>query len=273
MAVTVTETADSRAYQRGNGSNEELRYLVEGTADETAAAAALATEAGTSLNGLTRLSYKVDPLRIDADDDDFCIWLGTVQFGLPQYQRAEVGDEMYEFDTTGGTQHITQSKATTRYPTGTAPNFNSAIGVTENGVEGVDIVVPAYAWSERLILEDEFVDATYKRTLSRLTGKVNNGPFRGFPKGEVLFLGARGSQRGVDGDWEVAFSFAQQRNVTGQRIGTITDIAKEGWDYLWVRYKPGDGGDGQTLVRTPSAVYVEQVYEYADFADLGIGTT
>ena len=42
------------------------------------------------------------------------------------------------------------------------------------------------------------VTGGYKATLFYLTGKVNGGPFKGFAPGEVLFLGASGSQRGSE---------------------------------------------------------------------------
>lgn len=102
-----------------------------------------------------------------------------------------------------------------------------------------------------------------------LTGRVNHAPFKGFAAGEVLFLGASGSQRGQE-DWEVTFSFAASPNVTGLAVGQITGIAKKGWEYLWVRYE--DAVDAHTLVKQPAAAYVEQVYPYGDFALLGIGT-
>jgi len=70
----------------------------------------------------------------------------------------------------------------------------SAIGVTDTGVEGVEIVVPVYNFSETHYLPDGQVTQGYKLTLFGLTGKVNNGSFRGFAAGEVLFLGASGSK-------------------------------------------------------------------------------
>jgi hypothetical protein len=53
-------------------------------------------------------------------------------------------------------------------------------------------------------------------------------------------------------------------------VGSITGIAKSGWDYLWVRY--ADAEDQKVLVKQPIAVYVERVYESGNFAGLGIGT-
>ena len=144
----------------------------------------------------------------------------------------EPGDSSYSFDTGGGTQHITHGKQTvgTYAPVGkTAPDFDGAIGVTRDRVEGVDITVPVYRFSETHVTTDAQVTASYKGTLFNLTGKTNNGSFKGFAAGEVLFLGASGSKRS-DGDWEIPFNFAASPNKTGLAIGSITGIAKKGWE-------------------------------------------
>jgi hypothetical protein len=115
------------------------------------------------------------------------------------------------------------------------------------------------------------VTSFYKAALFALTGSVNNAAFRGFAAGEVLFLGASGSQRGQD-DWEITFRFAASPNVTGLTVGSITNIDKRGWDYLWVRYADMEDTTAKALVKRPVAVYVEQVYPFADLSGLGIGT-
>ena len=110
----------------------------------------------------------------------------------------------------------------------------------------------------------------YKLALFNLTGKVNASGFKGFAKGEVLFLGASGSKRGLD-DWEITFRFAASPNVAGLSLGSIGGIAKEGWQYLWVRFIDDEDPTAKALIKRPVAAYVEQVYPYGNFANLGIG--
>jgi len=86
----------------------------------------------------------------------------------------------------------------------------------------------------------------------------------------VLFCGAGGSKRGEE-DWEVTFKWAASPNKTDIKIGGITVPSKEGWHYLWVRYRDKDDQAAKELVKDPVAAYVEQVYEYSDFSQLGIG--
>jgi hypothetical protein len=99
---------------------------------------------------------------------------------------------------------------------------------------------------------------------------VNASGFKGFAKGEVLFLGASGSKRGLD-DWEITFRFAASPNVAGLNLGSIAGIAKEGWQYLWVRFIDDEDPTAKALIKRPVAAYVEQVYPYGNFANLGIG--
>jgi len=216
-------------------------------------------------DGLVRQSLSIERIAED-------VWEGTVRYG-PR-QPPQMGDSSYQFETGGGTQHITHSIQTVgRYapPGKTAPDFQGAIGVTHDNVEGVDITVPVYNFSETHYIAVELVTNSYKATLFYLTGKVNNAPFRGFATGEVLFLGASGSQRGQE-DWEITFKFAASPNVQNMTIGDITGINKKGWEYLWVRYADDVDANANALIKKPIAAYVEQVYQYADFSLLGIGT-
>jgi len=108
---------------------------------------------------------------------------------------SEVGESSFAFDTSGGTQHITQSLGTiaSYAASGTPPNFGGAVGVTHDSVEGVDITIPVYSFSETHFLDAAFVTPAYYGTLFNITGKVNNASFKGLAAGECLFLGASGS--------------------------------------------------------------------------------
>ncbi len=268
MPVVVEEKFDSRLSVAGDNPSVELRYVVFGTSDDLEAKSELATASPTAYDDLPRQSIQIEPLAND-------IWDGTVRYGLTEENDPpQTGESSFAFDTGGGTQHITQSRATINAyaPAGeTAPDFQGAIGVTDNGVEGVDITVPVYQFSETHYLDDAVVTPAYKGTLFGLTGTVNSSGFKGLAAGECLFLGAAGSKRGV-GDWEITFRFAGSPNVTGLSVGPITGINKKGWEYLWVRYAEVEDEGAQVLVKRPVAAYVERAYDSGNFAALGIGT-
>ena len=275
MALTCTENLDSRKYT--DGQSAELSYTIRGTADEAAAIAKLNETAPANFNGLVRQPGTVEPVFVDEANPDRCIWTGTVQYSPYPFEAfPQTGDSSFSFDTSGGSQHITQSLANVhKYAAAgqTAPDFKGAIGVTKDSVEGVDITVPVYTFNETHYLADELVTDAYKGILFNLTGKTNAAAFRGLQVGECLFLGASGAKRKTSGgvDWEINFRFAGSPNKTGLTIGPITGIAKKGWEYLWVRYADVEDTASKTLVKQPIAAYVEKVYEEGDYTGLGIG--
>ena len=83
-----------------------------------------------------------------------------------------------------------------------------------------------------------------------------------------------GSLRGNDPTdrWEISYKFAVSPNQSGLTIGANTGIAKKGWEYLWVQYGDDVDATAQVLIKKPVAVYVEQVYPFASFGGLGIGS-
>jgi hypothetical protein len=268
LPIEVVEKFESRQVTTGNNPTVELRYAVRGTNDDVQARAALADQAPTLYDpwGGGLLFLPRDTISIQPVGND--LWEGVVRYGtVPQ-----TDGNVFAFDTGGGTQHITQSLQTigTHAPPGkTAPDFKGAIGVTADSVEGVDIAVPVYHFTETHYLPDVSVTQAYKATLFNLTGKVNNAAFRGFAAGECLFLGAAGAKRG-SGDWEITFRFAVSPNMTNLTVGDITGISKKGWEYLWVRYADAEDTAAKALVKRPIAAYVEKVYGYGDFGLLGI---
>jgi hypothetical protein len=267
MPISVLEKPGSRSVSEGESPSADLLYVVKGTDDDAAARDALAANAPESYGGLVRKGWTVEPV---GDPTTTLLWDGTVRYGLYDNSPPEVGQSSYSFDTGGGTQHITQSRRTVaRYArSGETPaDFEGAIGVTHDSVEGVDITVPVFRFSETHYVADEDVTPAYKANLFYQTGKVNDVPFKGFAAGEVLFLGASGSQRG-DEDWEITFNYAASPNVTGLMVGDIGPVSKKGWEYLWVRYEDAEDNDAMCVVKRPVQVNIEEVYEYGAFVTL-----
>ena len=273
MAIEVREKFESRKLVKtttGSNSSAELAFVVLGTDDDIAARNALEAHSPANYATLPRQSVQVEPLGPN-------LWDGLVRYGQESTSnQLQTGESTFSFDTGGGTQHITQSLQTVgRFPASgqTAPDFKGAIGVTPDAVEGVDITVPVYQFSETHYKPDSQVTGAYTGVLFDLTGKVNGDTFKRFAPGEVLFLGASGSKRvqmGEDADWEITYRFAASPNRSGVSIGGISGISKKGWEYLWVRYADHADPLAKALVKRPIAAYVERVYESGNFAALGL---
>jgi hypothetical protein len=267
---TVSESWAGRKRSGGNARSATVEYIIirtdNGNApaeDDAEAIQALVDNSpalwGTAL--IPRTSYDVEQI---ADR----IWTGTVQYG---YNSRNTNDIEFNFDTGGGSQKITQtiSPLTVRSYGTDPPNFKGAINVDDNSVNGIDVIVPVYNFSETKRVSYDSVNAGFKSSIFTLVGKVNSADWHGFKAGEVLFMGASGSRHGRTGDVEMNYKFAASPNKTNVTIGDIAGIEKKGWEYLWVRYEKAT--DKNCLIQVPKAVYVHQVYESGNFSALGLG--
>ena len=278
MAITVSEKYISRAAtdsgrSSGGGTvldeltSTELHYVVRGTTDERLAIQAVR---GTAPDDLQRHGPGRDQPGARSPTRS-----GRRPSSTPPPRRSwRKASRATASTPAAARQHITQalSHVNTYVASGeTAPDFKGAIGVTKDSVDGVDITVPVYSFSETHILANADVTNTYKGKLFALTGKTNKRRFKGFAPASACSSGASGSKRGK-GDWEITFHFAASPNKTGLTVGEITGIAKKGWEYLWVRYEDAVDATAGKMTKKPVAVYIEKVYDEGNFGDLNIGT-
>lgn len=172
------------------------------------------------------------------------------------------------FSTTGATTHLNQSLCTRGIyaaPGVVAPNYQGAIGVSDSGVAGVDVTVPAFEFSVRK--KFEFVSTSYLLAMVAMTGRVNSSSWSIFAAGEALFLGGEGGED--ENNWvDVTYHFAARPNEFAMSVGNISGVTKQGWDYLWVKH--GEKVVGDRVLQVPEAAYVEQVYPGGNFNVLGI---
>lgn len=180
------------------------------------------------------------------------------------------GELKIDFDTTGGTVSVKNSKETKgSYGSGTVPDLNTLIGVEGDQVHGTEVVIPALKLSVTVSHPLGIITLPQIKAIAEITGTINSSTFLSFAAGEVLFLGATGSD-GTNTPVSITYQFAMSKNASGLTIGAITDIAKRGWDYAWISYK--DDVVSSHLVKLPEFVYVERVYEETDLAAvLGFG--
>lgn len=263
MAVTVEEKYRSRRLGRDRA---EIGYIVRGTDDDVTARNAAEAEAPTSYDGKLYVDTEIIELGPN-------VWEATALYETNQV--SQPGDSASSFEIGVSPQHITQSRSTisATAPAGeTAPDFDGAIGVTHDSVEGVDIDSPTYTFTERRTVSAATVTNAYKYQIFDLVGKINDALFFGLAAGECLFLGASG-QENADGDYDIDFRFAGSKNAVNIVIGDITVPAKGGWEYLWVLYEDQEDATAKRIVKRPIAAYVEQVRESGNFSLLGIGTS
>lgn len=173
------------------------------------------------------------------------------------------------WDTAGHTEHRTQALETTAYGAN-APDFEGAINVSGQSVNGIDIVVPNLRYSETWIMpvpvamNESYIEAVYTRT-----GTVNQNKFRAFKPGEALFMGARAQWQGDQPYVPVTFDFECRPNVDSFVVSNgIDSFPKEGWQYVWLLYE--DATSNGRLIRRPVAAYKQTLYKKMDWSAMQI---
>lgn len=187
-------------------------------------------------------------------------------------------------DTTGATELITQAWSDSEDPeayVGKYPDEGQqtygAINVSGNQVNGVNVTVPAFNWTEtwlvpaKYLLVGDDVNGPYATALRDMTGKVNKDEFRIFQPGEVLFLGARFDATSGQSMVPVTYSFSARERREQFFIGDVEVGIKDGWDHLWIQYETP--ADATFEFKKPRFVYVDRIYERLDFTELKIGGT
>jgi hypothetical protein len=254
--------------QDGLQTSKTLGYGVVGLSDDNDAKnAVLATVPliVVALNG-----YPLPINQVDAQQLGDELYEVTVTWG--DQQNKNDNKPVVTFDTGGETQKITQSISTSgmyAQADQTAANFNGAIGVTKDGIEGVEIGVGGHKWTEKHYLSDSIVTPAWRIAMTLCSHRTNAAAFRGFDVDQVLFEHVSGSKTGTE-LWEVTFYFAAGPHLTNQTVGTITGIDKKAWEYLWIYYLDTNDNAANVLVKTPLFAYVEQVYLQGDFTTLAI---
>ena len=302
MALTWIEDSTSRSstiYRLGrrDPSTRTRIWNVIGTSDEDALHADINVKLSTlytywTYPGQPQVKLRAENYSVSYQGDD--AWLVTVAYekiGADDPTQTGPLKRVRSFDTTGGTQTVTQARGgsagelvydSTGFLAVNPPTMKGAVNVDDRGVNGVDIVVPQLTWTEQYDVPSNYVTNAYVRSVHLLTGSVNAAPFRGFVKGEVLFLGMTGqqewdAQRG-DGPWSLSYKFVASPNrgpdlggLPAEPIGNITTYNKYGHDFLWVRYASVDDANNNLMLRQPLNVYINKVYPDGDFSKIGIG--
>ena len=170
------------------------------------------------------------------------------------------------FRTTGGTVHISASRGeVSRYPASAPPVGKPHVIIGQDGA-GAEITVPVQMRSYIFNFEAGIVTELAMDYWEDLTGVVNDAIWHYRPAGEVLFLGAEGDTTiSADSNSSVTFHFAMSRNKTGQTIGSISGIVKDGHDLIDIHTKT-EVISAQD-VQTEKFIYIQRVYERLNFAN------
>lgn len=254
-----------RSAQANESSHRARPWMVYDAADETAAIAAVAAAAPSTLEGMVLRS-------IDVDEEVLEGWRCRANYGMFQKKEPpQTGESQFNFEI--NTQPVR------RYaPIGSITTYGSnlptigLIGEQLDGgpAEGVDVQLPVHSESETHYLASNLITSFYKQQIKQLVGRTNNAPWKGHQTGEVLLAAVSGSRRGAD-DWEVTFRWLIQENESNLTVGSISGISRKGWQHLWPLYRPKKDSSQPYVVNEVVGVAVATVFNEGNMSLLGIG--
>ena len=278
--IVKTQEGSETWNSQGRVTGYEVKYYAIGRCSKNAAMSAVLSDAEEYHNGLTRKSIKFDGV-----DDD-----GNYEFTI-SYAATSVTDSTtstdestLSFECGGGTKKVMLSIGEQRaiisdspYKPGRNINWNGKTG-DDSQIDGVEIPTAQMRETYTRSMELSQLSTAFRRRVAAMVGKVNDKKFKGWEKGEVMFLGCSFSGGSADGKITVSFNFSIQPNETvsvkdfdPDASGSAT-ISKEGFEYAWTitRTEKGSGGDKVATKASVKGAWIAKVADYADFSTLGV---
>ena len=245
----------------------KLRYLVsDEQVEANAVAAVVAVRPATIVvDGVTLYPYTWPTERIGAK-----AWHIDVNYKAFEYP--QVGEIEIEFDTDGGSARITQalSHLSDHAASGIAPNHGGAIGVTENGIEGTMVEIPAFSFVYHATFATSSFSQAYALVLGGMSKSVNSTTWHGFAAGTVQFRHARGRVKKGSTRTTLDYYFRFEPVDTARTDANgIALPDRNGHDVLWYSQKPVVDESSGFLVTRSTAAHIDRVYKYSDFSALG----
>lgn len=277
MSVTVVEK--NFGSRKTGGKTGERTFVIKGATDDVDALSHFLSSGSvpTSFGGLIR--QDADCTVEEFTDGTDGIWIGTAHYANPDWTKQTPADSFsLSFDISGTQTHITQSRSTVNkyyHADGIHRDFQGSIGVDSDGtINGCDILVPTFTYQMTYTHPEDYFDddGTNLSAIYNTVGAVNSDTFHGFAAGSQLLTKVSGQKR-ADRKWDFVYGFAYSKNETSLTVGTITGIAKKGWDYLWVYYERREqttSGSTKYTQKLPVQVNIEQVYPTIAYSGLGI---
>jgi hypothetical protein len=271
MATLLGEYNGSR---NGDSSSRELQWLLQtdpsaDVDDDVDVLDWIEANAPATHGGFIYRSARYDRLGPG-------LWMGTALYGAGAALPPAV-EYTYEFDYQAPSEHIYQSLSTVAdyAPAGlVAPDFHGAINVKRsNGefeVQGIDLP-PGNATSRFTFSpNNSYLTEEYELYIESIMGTVNSVAFHDRPAGSMRFVSCFGGASNTSSKATISFGFQYSPNLTSIVVSpSITVTSKNGHDLLWAYYEDNEDAAAKSPVKRPRAVYVERVFRYADWSDIG----
>lgn len=284
MAITVERhwSDASGGDNLDSTGSRQLRFIISGTDDVGEAIDALRGSAPGSVGPYTAVNWEIVERLTDTH------WLGLASYG--QLSGGGSGepplgrDGELSIDTTGGKTKVTHYRPGYRQHAYVRsggdpyvpPEFNGAINVKEDAIEGVEIDDLACSIKISRVYSDAELPASYLMTVTNLTPSTNESTMTlrvnkknlVFERGEVLYRGSQINYQRSSGEWRVVHNFDCKPNEENRVYGGITVPLIRGWEYVWVHCEK-DNSQANWAIMQPRVISVGPVYREKNLNQLG----
>jgi hypothetical protein len=261
--MAFCEEAFGERQVAGDSPSVSVAYKLGGWPDTSVARMVLLAQSPYVRFGLYRQSAEVAEMAGPG------YWDGVVVYG-PR-PPAWSGIPEINVDTTGvkANRKVSRRTLSAVSTDGVVPNFRGLIGVSQDSVEGCEVVIPGLKMTVLQRVPFPFLNLELQGFLHDNTGKVNRTRWHIFKPGEALYEGATYRNVGVD-YWEITYHISGSPDLKNIELGPNLTVAdKPGHAYLWVRNRFENQANLATLP-VPHAAYVEEVYYDVEFRQLGL---
>lgn len=268
MKIYKTQEGSETWNSSGNVSQFELKYFVLDVTTKQDAMQTVWDDSPGAYEGLPRNSIRFDGFDADKNAEITVVY----QRNSSSADSGEENEASSSFDCGGGTKHVVKSIKTRKIKSGSRDTggfieWNGKTG-TKSEIKGVDVPDAQLRETYTKTMPLSKFTTRYKRKIAAMVGCVNGSSFKGWQKGEVMFLGCSYSANNSS-SVSVTFNFSIQLNESGYKIADgVPAASKEGFEYAWAIHTT-ENINGVPAVKVSDA-YIEQVVPYADFSELGI---
>ena len=270
-------------------------FLVADVTDDEQAQGLAAAAAGASFRGCDR-----DDLP-DMRPFGHSLWEVTYHYAAPDSptgQGTSQGDPpspgsndddldaVIEFDTSGGTAHVTQCISQESHGPEDGSDIVNAkvVGASGDSVEGTDVVTPKLSIS--LSRRPPAINGNYIKNLARLTGKTNSAVYkiRGivlgvyceieFQQEELLFMGAAPTGKEVWKDGRFIYKFEASESVLALNVGNdanggdVVIPVKNGWEYVWMLFGKKELTKPKVAIPITRLAFVSKMQESLEYKNV-----
>lgn len=258
-----------------SASSASAVYLVFETASDIEAITAAYSESPADIEGIPKKSAEISE-RLAED-----IWKIEISYGYSSKSSSPSSGSQDEatvsFDCGGGTRHVNtaleqkklwqKSGATIKNP-GKFVGWNGKTG-PDSVISGVDVpfAQPRETYTKKMSLSQ--LSTSFRRKMAGLVGCINSAKWKGWERGEVMFLGCSYSGSASE-EITVTFNFAIQMNESMVIADGVPKINKTGHEYIWTMSETKYDTVNKAPQLEVTAVYAALVAPYADFSTLGL---